>query len=388
MKRKLGLLLLVLVLICVLIWLVRRGDEPGAFALQWRVPSSGEAFSAALQQTTGSPMRPGHKVTLLENGRIFDGLVEAIHGARQSIDIEMYIWTKGNASQRILAAIEKRPPGAKCRVLLDALGSVSRGDEVDQGLRAARCEFALFRPDKAPFARNHRKVAVIDGRIGFTGGFGIDDRWLGEAEDEDHWRDTSVRVEGPAVSDMQEAFAEDWQESGGGPLPPEDFPEQPQAGPLRAAFVRSFANPVVTRAERLTQLFIAAAHQRLWIENAYFVPGKPVLELLARRASEGVDVRLIVPGRKSDSIISFLWQQREYGALQKSGVRVWEFQPTMLHSKTAVVDDSLVLIGSVNLDPLSLDKLEDASLVVEDPKLAGQMRAAFERDQGRSKEQK
>jgi cardiolipin synthase A/B len=228
---------------------------------------------------------------------------------------------------------------------------------------------------------------VIDGRVGITGGFGVDDKWLGESQDEDHWRDTNVRVEGPAVSDMQEAFAEDWQEAGGGLLPPEDFPEQAKDGPVMAAFVRSTASPVVTRAERLTQLAVDASHQRLLIENAYFVPGKPVLELLRRRAKEGVDVRLLVPGRQSDSKLSFLYQQREYGDLLKVGVRVWEFQPTMMHAKTMVVDSSLVIIGSVNLDPLSLNKLEEAALVAEDPALAAELARLFDEDVARSKEQ-
>ena len=186
--------------------------------------------------------------------------------------------------------MRERKKGVACRVLLDAEGSISRGEEVDKDLRDVECAMLLFRKATAIFARNHRKVAVIDGRIGITGGFGVDDKWLGNGEDEDHWRDTNVRVEGTAVSDMQEAFAEDWQEAGGGLLPPEDFPEQPKDGTVPAAFVRSISSPVVTRAERLTQLAIDAAHERLFIENAYFVPGKPVLELLKRRATEGCSV--------------------------------------------------------------------------------------------------
>jgi cardiolipin synthase len=124
------------------------------------------------------------------------------------------------------------------------------------------------------------------------------------------------------------------------------------------------------------------------IENAYFVPGKPVLELLKRRAKEGVQVRILVPGRQSDSKMSFLYQQREYGDLLKSGTRVWEFQPTMMHAKTMVVDSSLVVIGSVNLDPLSLNKLEEGALVAEDPALAAELVRLFEEDVARAKEQK
>src|SRR4051812_40822707 len=365
----------------------RSRESSGHFLLDVRAPSQGRGFSSALEQTVGAPLRPGHKLKLLPNGKVFDELTSAIREARQSVNIEMYIWSHGRASTSVISALRERRKGVACRVLLDAEGSIGRGEEVDKDLRDVECAMLLFRKATSIFARNHRKVAVIDGRIGFTGGFGVDDKWLGNAEDEDHWRDTNVRVEGAAVSDMQEAFAEDWQEAGGGLLPPEDFPEQPKDGTVPAAFVRSTASPVVTRAERLTQLAVDAAHERLVIENAYFVPCKPVLELLQRRGKEGVKVRLLLPGRQSDSKLSFLYQQREYGDLLKSGTRVWEFQPTMMHAKTMVVDSSLVVIGSVNLDPLSLNKLEEAALVAEDPALASELAKLFEDDVARSKEQ-
>ena len=368
-------------------WLFYRRNRPPPFELRWRVPAGGEAFSAALQQTTGTPMKPGHAVKLLRNGEVFDALVLDIASARQSVNVEIYIWTRGATSARILGALRTRRPGVACRVLLDAVGSGSRGDEVDRGLEEAGCEHLLFRPGGS-LSRNHRKVAVIDGRIGYTGGFGIDDRWAGEAQDDEHWRDTGVRVEGPTVASMQEAIGEDWQEAGGAQFPPSDFPRLAEAGSIRAAFVRSVASPVVTRAERLTQLFLASAHKRLFIENAYFLPGRPVLDLLSARGSEGVDVRLLFPGRKSDSKLAFLWQQREYGELQQHHVRVWEYQRSMMHAKTAVVDDELSLIGSVNLDPLSLDQLEDAALVVEDRGIAAELVKMFEEDEARSLLQK
>src|SRR5256885_7746438 len=317
----------------------RSRESSGQFLLDVRTESHGRAFSAALEQTVGAPLRPGHHLRLLPNGTVFTALIEAIRNAKQSVNIEMYIWTQGRASTSVISALRERKKGVACRVLLDAEGSISRGDTVDKDLSDVECSMLLFRKRTAIFARNHRKVAVVDGRIGITGGFGVDDRWLGNGEDEDHWRDTNVSVEGTAVSDMQEAFAEDWQEAGGGVLPPEDFPEQRKDGTVPAAFVRSISSPVVTRAERLTQLAIDAAHERLFIENAYFVPGKPVLELLKRRATQGVEVRILVPGRQSDSKMSFLYQQREYGDLLKSGSRVWEFQPTMMHAKTLVVED-------------------------------------------------
>ena len=378
------LLLGVLLVAAFLVYVRLSQDKPGSFELHVRVPSSGEAFSSALEQTVGTPLREGHQVELLPNGAVFDALVAAIGKAKGSVHIEMYIWSKGAVSNRVIAALGKREKGVGCRILLDAVGSITRGDEVDQGLRQAGCELRLFRKNQAPTARNHRKLAIVDGRKGFTGGFGVDDRWTGEAQDDDHWRDTNIRVEGPAVTQMQNAFAEDWQESGGELIPASEFPRLPESGGIKAAFVRSTASPVVTRAERLTQLAIDAAHVRLWISNAYFVPGRPVLDLIADRAGESVDVRLLVPGRKSDSKLAFLWQQREYGQLQKRGARIWEFAPSMMHAKTMVIDSTLAIVGSVNLDPLSLDRLEEGALVVEDPRTAQELERLFEKDCARS----
>ena len=367
-----------------------RQHESG-FELRTRVPSSGPQLSAALEQSAGVALRPGHKLTLLNNGTVFDALEKDLAAARQSIDAETFIWRDCAASDRLLAAIARATGrGASCRILLDAIGSGPIHDELRRKLAKAHCELKVFRPIPSPdnAARNHRKIFVVDGRIGFTGGFGVDDKWLGDGLSDDHWRDTNVRVEGPAVGQFQQAFAENWQEAGGEFLPPSEFPPLPEAGPSPAALVRSDAAPVITRAERVTQLAIAAAHKRLWIENAYFAPSKAILDLLGRRAAEGIDVRIVAAGRKSDSKLDFLWAQADYGELQKRGVRIWEYQPSMMHAKTMLVDDALVVIGSVNLEPLSLDKLEEVALVAEDAQVAQQLARAFEEDAARSKEQK
>ncbi len=365
-------------------------NESG-FEIRSRVASSGDEFSTALQQSVASTMRPGNRLEVVENGRVFDALVEAIGQGRLSVNAELYIWRKGQASDRVLKALSARTAqGVQCRVLLDAVGSIDLGDDLRAQFAAARCELRVFRPLSGPDkdARNHRKVVVVDGRVGFTGGFGVDDKWLGDGKSDQQWRDTNVRVEGPAVSEMQETFAENWQEAGGELLAPREFPGPQGAGAARAAFVRSDGAPVVTRAERLTQLAIAAAHKRLWIENAYFAPSKAILELLARRASEGVDVRIVTAGRKSDSKLAFLWAQSDYGELRKRGVRVWEYQASMIHAKTMLVDEALVVIGSVNLDPLSLNELEEGALVAEDPAAAARLARDFEEDCARSTEQR
>ncbi|GAC1346672.1 MAG: phospholipase D-like domain-containing protein [Myxococcales bacterium] len=368
--------------------LARRQGAASAFRLDARVPSSGPLFSSALRQTVGVGLKPGHRIELILDGRVFDALTAAIARARESVHVDIYMWTDGAASRRVIEALRARAKGVACRVVVDAEGSSGPSAQVASALRDAGCELRVFRPSSHLTARNHRKIVVVDGRVGFTGGFGIDDRWLGEAQDENHWRDTSLRVEGPAVGEMQAAFGEDWQEAGGALLPPEAFPDLPAVGPSRAAFVASVASPVVTRAERLSQLAIDASHDRLWISNAYFVPGRPVLDLLAQRSAQGVDVRVLVPGRKSDSKSSFVWQQREYKELLKVGTRIWEFQPSMMHAKTMVIDSTIAIVGSVNLDPLSLDRLEEGALVVEDREVALELARAFERDCARAREER
>jgi len=362
----------------------QREDEGHAFLLDVPVPSAGAPFALALYQSLGVRLMPGHNVTLLGNGSIFDGLEEEIRRARSSVHVVMYIWEKGAASDRIVAAlVDRARAGVSCNILVDAFGSPDFGEDVQPRLVDAGCAVRIFRPlpgygDK--LARNHRKLVIVDGRIAFTGGFGVRDNWLGDGVTAEAWRDANVRFAGPAVAGAQQAFAENWQEAGGPLLPPETFPVLETAGPASVAFVASTISPVLTRSERLVQLMIQAAKKRLWIANAYFVPSKAILEMIERKASEGVDVRLLAPGKKSDSKTSFGLQHIEYDDLLEKGVRVWEYQPSMMHAKTMLVDDELGLVSTMNLDPLSLAKLEEVALVVQDRAFAAALARTFEQD--------
>lgn len=362
---------------------VREGD-PHDFELQVPVPSEGVRFGAALYQSLGVELRPGHHVALADNGAIFDGLEAEIRTAKSSVNAVIYIWEKGAASDRLVAALTARArAGVSCRLLVDAFGSPDFRRDVQPALEAAGCEVRVFRPLPVTgdeLARNHRKIVVIDGRVAFTGGFGVRDNWLGDGVRSDSWREANVRFSGEAVGGAQQAFAENWQEAGGALLPAEAFPEPDRSGPALGAFVTSTASPVLTRAERLVQLLIQASKRRLWIANAYFVPSGAILAMIKRKSAEGVDVRLLVPGKKSDSKTSFGAQHIEYDALLKQGVRVFEYQPSMMHAKTMLVDDELGLVGSINLDPLSLAKLEEAALVVHDRAFAAELARSFEAD--------
>jgi cardiolipin synthase len=345
------------------------------------------AFAPLAFQALGVMLRPGHAVSFAENGAVFDAVVEDIGQARSSIDLVMYIWKKGEASDRVIAALSaKARQHVTCRVLVDAFGSPDSKTEL-QPLVEAGCEVRVFRPIPGvdDLARNHRKLLIVDGKLAVTGGFGIRDNWLGDGLQIDHWRDSNVRIAGPAVREMQLAFAANWLESGGALLSADAFPVIEPAGPMVAAFVPSTGAAVGTPADRLTQLAILSARKRLWITNAYFVPNGAIYEGLKEKAKAGVDVRLLTAGARSDSKPAFAIQQAEYGPLRKTGVKVWEYQPAMIHAKTMLVDDDLVVVGSINLDPLSLNKLEEGAVVVQDRGLAGQLEQQFLVDVGRSK---
>jgi cardiolipin synthase A/B len=227
---------------------------------------------------------------------------------------------------------------------------------------------------------------VRDGEVGITGGWGIWKSWMGDARNGDEWRDTNLRVWGPAVRQMQQAFAENWQEAGGDFLPPECFPPLGSEGEARAGFVGSTGETFLSDGRRMTLVAIGAAKRRLWIANSYFIPSDDISDMLILKAKEGADVRVLVPGRHHDVVPVLEGQRASYARLLAGGVRIWEYELSMMHSKFIVVDDTLSVIGSTNMDPLALDEVEEGSLVVEDAALAAEVTRNFEEDLGHSRE--
>lgn len=358
------------------------------------VPDGPEGLSQAFFQSTGVALEPGHQVELVNNGRIFDAIEEEVRAARSSIHILSYIWRPGEPSDRLIRALSERQPGVECRVLVDAMGSINF-EAVASRLAAVGCETRVFRPIQGAISslqltrmlgRMHRKLVVRDGEVGITGGWGIWKSWEGDARNADEWRDTNVRVWGPAVRQIQQAFAENWQEAGGGFLPEACFPALSSAGEARAGFVASTGELYLSDGKRMTLVAIAAARHRLWIANAYFIPTQDISDLLTLKARQGVDVRVLVPGRHHDVKVVHEGQRGSYARLLAAGVRIWEYELSMMHAKTIVVDDRLSVIGSTNMDPLSLDIVEEGSLVVEDLALAGELAQDFEQDLGHARE--
>lgn len=350
-----------------------------------------EGLSLALEQSTGVPLREGNEVVLLENGRIFDALEQEILKAEHSVNLAPFIWRRSAPSDRIVAAVlDRRRAGVSCRILVDPFWSLDF-NSVARTLGNAGCEVREYRPlranlDHRILLRSHRRALVIDGKVGFTGGFGIWKAWEGEGLKPEQWRDTNVMVKGPVVRELQLAFADNWQEAGGGLLPPSDFPALEAQGTARAGLVASESNLGTSDAERMTLLMIALAKSRLWIANAYFIPSTAIADMLIQKAKDGVDVRVLCPGPVHDVPPVRAAQRSTYERLLQGGVRIYEYQPSMMHAKAMLVDERYVVVGSTNLDPLSTKWLEEASLVVDAPALNTEYAKNLEADFDRSLE--
>lgn len=364
-----------------------RAQHSSYFGLRGPVPEDPEGFSSALLQSVGVATQPGHTVEFVENGTVFDAIEREVRAAKRSVHVLVYIWRAGEPGDRIVRALAERArEGIQCRVVVDDFGSPFF-EEVRKPLADGGCDVRIFRPLPAEdnVARNHRKMVIVDAAVGITGGFGIMEPWKGNGRAEDEWRDSNVRVTGPAVHQMQLAFAENWQEAGGDLLPPEELKVPKATGEVRAAFVAS-RSLVVTEAERLTHLAIHSARKRLWIANSYFVPNEALIDALVRKKKAGVDVRVLVPGDRNDVKPVTTAQRATYDSLLPHGIRIWEYQPGMMHAKTMLIDEGRVIVGSINLDPLSLGKLEEGSVVAESPELAKRLEALWLEDLRYAKE--
>lgn len=370
----------------------RREDRSGYEIKEAASPSSPD-FRHAAEALTGQVAREGNRAEVLINGdRIFPAMLEAIRGAEHSIHLETYVYWQGEIAEELAAAVAERArEGVRCRLLLDAVGSARMSLSLIRDMRDAGAEVVRFRPPRPhlisrSFNRSHRRILVVDGRVGFTGGVGIAREWSGDAQDPDHWRDTHLRIEGPTVRALQGAFGEHWVEATGEALVgPRLLPEiEPFGDGIPMQLVRSGARVGDTSIEILYFLAIASAEERIELTAAYFSPRPPFVEALCDAASRGVDVKVLVPGPHADKEVVRAAGRSTYERLFECGVTVCEFQPTMLHAKTLVVDGCWSSVGTVNFDNRSFQLNDELTLCAFDGGLAGELSAQFERDLGRS----
>jgi len=365
-------------------------DIPQKLRIHQDVPSSGADLSFVLYQSVGVGLNPGHMVRLVQDERIAEALETEILQARESVHLCISSWRPGEASERLLRAFESRQSGVVCRVLVDPLDSPGFSEQAQPRLVQAGCDVRFFRPfvgaevvfsDERLEARHHRQLLIRDGRSGLTGGSGVGPAWRGEKGPVGAWRDTYVQVEGPAVRQFQRAFAQVWQEASGELLPDSAFPTLAPQGEARAGFVASNGSPSLSHSERMVKVLIASARRRLWLTNGCFIPTAATADMLIRKAREGVDVRVLVPGLRHGGAHGVLAAQRAtYERLLENGVRLWEYQPSPLHARTVVVDERLAAVGSMNLEPNSNALLSEGTLVVEDAQVAQSLAVSFERD--------
>ena len=372
-----------------------RHRREGAFGydLEQDIEVGSPDFLRASEALTGAPISEGNDVELLINGdSIFPAFLETVRGARKTLTVETYVYWTGDIAGEVADAIaERAEAGVECNVLLDALGAAKMKRDLVERMKASGVRVVYFRPPK-PYAlrrltnRSHRRLLVADGRVGMTGGVGIAAEWTGDAQDPDHWRDTHVRVRGPVVRGMQGAFAEHWLEATGEVLAGEGYlPDlDPVDGGGKVQFVRSKSGVGDTNVEALYYLSIASAKRSIDLTAAYFVPRPAFVEALTTAAESGARVRILVPGPHIDKGFVRVAGRAAYCDLLRAGVEMFEYQPTMLHAKTMVVDGSWSSVGTVNFDNRSFQLHDEVTLCVSDEHFAGKLTASFEKDLERS----
>jgi cardiolipin synthase len=347
-----------------------------------------------LEVVIGTPFTEGNSITVLRNGdQIFPAMLEAIRGAQSTVDLMTFVYWRGDIAVELAKAMSDRArTGVRVRLLIDALGGrLIEGTLVDEMDRAG-VQVEWFRKPwlKSPFKANHRlhrKVCVVDGRIAFTGGVGIAEEWTGDARNENEWRDTHLRVEGPAVDGLQSAFIQDWAETGQELYSEDDeFPEQPQTGSSTVQIVRGSASIGWDDMQSAFHVMLCSAQERLRIATAYFAPDSDFLDTLCDAPARGVDVDLLVPGPHADKRVSQLTSEGVYDRLVNCGIRVWTFQPSMMHAKVMTVDGQAAVIGSSNFNRRSLDHDEEVVLIALDRDLTATLDAHLDEDFERSVE--
>jgi len=337
-------------------------------------------------EALGNPMVGGNSATLLENGdEIFPAMIRDIRAAKKSVNLETYIFKPDRAGREVadaLMAAARR--GVEVRLLVDAWGSKFK--DLRQEFDDAGVQAKKFRPVN-PFAlhkigrRTHRKILVVDGRIAYTGGLGIDDRWLGDARNKDEWRDTQVRAEGPVAAQMQAIFSEDWTFTTGQILAGDLFyPKIEPSGTVLSQAIKASRGDSTSLSKMLFYIAIESATKKIYIENAYFLPDKQVRRALIDAVGRGVDVQVIVPGRNIDIPMVRQASWSHYGELLQGGIQIWEYEPSMMHNKTMVVDGIYSTVGSINFSSRSMSMNAEESLAFYDRDFGARMEDMFHRD--------
>ncbi|MCD2514773.1 cardiolipin synthase [Massilia sp. G4R7] len=350
--------------------------------------SNDPQFRRSLGVLLGPPILEGNKVEVLLNGdQIFPAMLDAIRSAQKTVTFETYIyWSESIGQEFADALMERARAGVKVHVLLDFMGSMKMDLKQIDAMRQAGVEVQRYhKPVWWKLARlnnrTHRKLLVIDGKVGFTGGVGIADQWRGNAQDKDHWRDTHFRIEGPVVGQIQAVFNDNWLKATGTVLDgPDYFPALAPVGDMPAQMFSSSPTGGSESMHLMYLMAITAARKTIDLSAAYFVPDDLTIRTLMEAARRGVRVRILMPGKYIDSDLVKAASRERWGELLAAGVKLAEYQPTMYHVKALIVDELLVSVGSTNFDNRSFSINDEANLNVLDPAFAREQAAIFEDD--------
>ncbi|HEX7150126.1 MAG TPA: cardiolipin synthase [Thermoanaerobaculia bacterium] len=379
-------LVLALTVMTVLFWSVKRDVET-----ELRVQDTGElrTLLPSIVGLTQGSLDPGNKIEVLQNGDgFFPRMLADVAAARHSVHVETYIWYDGKLATQLLTLLaQKARQGVHVRVLVDASGGKQLDGEEQKMLMEAGAQVAHFHP--ITFSnlgrinnRDHRKLWIVDGRIGYTGGHGISDEWLGNAQDKKHYRDTAVRIEGPVVNRLQAAFCENWiEETGEVPAGDEYFPRLTPVGTTAAHVAYTSPQHSISSVQVLYYMAIKAARHEIIIQNPYLLPDRSAIKALEEAVARGVDVKIMVPSDDAtDNAIVQHASHHHFGTLLKRGVKLWEYDKTLLHQKVIIVDGLWSCVGSTNFDDRSFQLNDELSMGIVDEGIAAQLEAAFEAD--------
>jgi len=352
------------------------------------------AFLQTMHALTGAPLSPANRVEILKNGvQIFPSMLSAIRGARKTINLEFYIYWDGQIGRQFAEALAERArAGVAVKVILDAVGSAGMSQSLIDFMHRNGIDMEWYHPIRwytlsRANHRTHRKLLVVDGETGFVGGVGIADEWLGDADSKDHWRETVARVEGPVVAQMQFAFMDNWVKSRGELLTGLDyFPTLEPRGSHVAQVIKSSPSEGSSTVKLMYIVSIVSATKSICIASAYFVPDRDTIRALEGAVRRGVEVRVIVPGEHVDVPIARQASRWHYDLLLRRGIRIFEYQPTMMHAKTMVVDGIWSTIGSSNFDDRSFRLNDEVNVNVYDEGVAAEMERMFFEDLSKSEE--
>lgn len=371
-------------LLGLVIWSIRRHRSP---RLKIECSASIDELIPSLAGLSLGTAVGGNSVELLENGAFFDVLIERIGAAQKTVHFETFLWKEGVLGQRMANALAERArAGLKVRVLLDATGSRRIGKAERRQMEDAGCKVVMFH-ERSIYTigvmndRDHRKLAVLDGREAFVGGHCVVDDWLGNAEDGKHFADLSVRLHGPIVHSVQAAFSENWGGQTSELFVGDDvFPALAPAGEvtIHAAYAKPEGSAPAVKI--LHHTVICLAQKRIWIQNPYFIPEPEAIDAFGEAVRRGVDVRVMMPSTSgSDNPMVQHAGHRNFEKLLKCGVRLFEYPHTLLHQKVMTVDGVWSAIGSSNFDDRSFDTNDEITLGIKDAALARQLGAVFEK---------